>query len=363
MSDLAVPETSGRSPLEDFIRDYVETIGGVWDEIEPQVYDLLLPGDGSAVALGADARGMLRVAFDPEALPEHPGAQLASFGTPLVDRLLADAIHRGRFAQFYIVGLNLTPHDLVGRARRALTLEPGQQLRVERVRALDFTQAIYFFQATFVSDEREQEILPVGLDLHYGRQTRHLEELLAAHRLSDQPAQPLAEARRLSLAGGFPIARERVVRTLAAMANTRSRELSERLSKQVVRMRQYYADLREELEDQVRRRKAEEDPARLAARREALDREEKLRVTELQQKNSLRVQLRLLNLVVVQQPKLLLHAAVASAKASAALELVWDPLIEALEAPPCPSCGRPGFTFEVTRLGRLVCPACKSAKP
>ena len=29
----------------------------------------------------------LRLAFDPEALPEHPGTQLASYGTPLVDRL------------------------------------------------------------------------------------------------------------------------------------------------------------------------------------------------------------------------------------------------------------------------------------
>ena len=45
--------------------------------IEPEVYDVLLPGTGSG---GADES--LRIAFDPEALPEHPGAQLASFGVP-----------------------------------------------------------------------------------------------------------------------------------------------------------------------------------------------------------------------------------------------------------------------------------------
>jgi hypothetical protein len=28
------------------------------------------------------------------------------------------------------------------------------------------------------------------------------------------------------------------------------------------------------------------------------------------------------------------------------------------EAPPCPSCGRPGFAFDVDRLGHVVCPAC-----
>ncbi len=47
---------------------------------------------------GRDAAGepeIVRLAFDPEAIPEHPGAQLASYGTPLVDRLLADAVRSG----------------------------------------------------------------------------------------------------------------------------------------------------------------------------------------------------------------------------------------------------------------------------
>jgi hypothetical protein len=320
---------------------------------------VLVPPDAGGNALGTDERGVLRVAFDPEALPEHPGAQLASFGTPLVDRLLTDAMRRGRFSRFYVVGLNVTPHDLPGRARRALALGAGLQLRVSRVRPLHFTQAIYFFQAAFVSDQKEQEIVPVGLDLHYGRQTRHLEQLLDPARLSDQPAEPLAEAHRLSLAAGYPIARERVVRTLGSMANSRSRELNERLARQVTRMTQYYGDLRQELQDRMQRAQGrDEDIGKLTAQRQALDREENLRITELRQKNSLRLQLRLLNLVVVEQPKLLLSAQVASEKHVAPLELVWDPLIDALEAPPCPTCDRPGFSFELTRQGQLVCPNC-----
>jgi hypothetical protein len=65
---------SAPSPLEGFVRDYIEATEGVWDEIEPQVYDVLLP----AGAGGAEG-GVVRIAFDPEALPEHPGAQLALF--------------------------------------------------------------------------------------------------------------------------------------------------------------------------------------------------------------------------------------------------------------------------------------------
>src|SRR3954470_20465169 len=124
---------SAPSPLEEFLRDYAEVTGGMWDEVEPQVYDLMLPGRDSA-----GEPEMVRLVFDPEAIPEHPGAQLASYGTPLIDRLLADAVERGRFARLYLLGLNLNPRAPPGRARRALTLPPGAGLRVERVRALHF---------------------------------------------------------------------------------------------------------------------------------------------------------------------------------------------------------------------------------
>ena len=68
--------------------------------------------------------------------------------------------------------------DLPGRVRKALTLAPELKLHVERTRALHFPQAVFWFEASFVSDQKEQEIIPVALDLHYARQVRHLEQLL-----------------------------------------------------------------------------------------------------------------------------------------------------------------------------------------
>ena len=54
------------SPLEQFVRAFVEAVDGAWDEIEPQVYDLLTETE------------LLQVTFEPEALPDLPRAQLAA---------------------------------------------------------------------------------------------------------------------------------------------------------------------------------------------------------------------------------------------------------------------------------------------
>jgi len=342
------------SPLEDFMRSYLETVGGAWDEVEPQVYDVLLPvaGDGDGE--------MLRITFDPEALPEHPGSQLASFGTPVVDRLLHDAVRRGQTGRFHLAGLNLSPHDLAARLRRSLTLTPPLEMRVERVRALSFAVAVFWFQAEFVSDQKEQDIVPVAIDLHYGREVRHLDQSLDRSRLLEEPPLLLPEARRSTVAAVYPAAREQVLRSLAPMAGVRHRELTERLDRQVVRMRRYYADLREELEEQRRRTHDKEEAAqRLEARRAAIEREEQVRVAELRQKSALRVHLRLLQVVMIQQPKLLAHALfTVPDREPNRLELVWDPLLEVMEAVPCPECARPTYALEATRMGRVVCPAC-----
>jgi hypothetical protein len=355
------------SPLEAFVRDYVDVTGGVWDEIEPQVYDLLLPaeGAGAETARSVDGREIVRVAFDPEAIPEHPAAQLVSFGTPLMDRLFADAMQRGRFARMYIVGLNLTPHDLAGRIHRAFTMPADARLHVERVRPLYFPQAVFWLQGTFVSDQKEQEILPIALDLHYGRQVRHLDALLDHARLSETPALLLLEARHLSLASAYPLARTQALRTVTAMANARHRQQSYHTERQIARMNRYYADLLHELEEQVQRATDRgDDLGKFAGRREALDHDEKVRVAELRQKSTLHVQVRLLNVLVIQQAKLLIQAMVRTDKRDVEpLELVWDPLTEALEAAPCPQCQRPTFAFARTRLGRLACRDCVSSTP
>ena len=234
-ADPATPAEPG-SPLEAFLRDYAEVVGGLWEEVEPQVYDLMLPEGGGPE--------VVRVAFDPEALPEHPGAQLASFGTPLVDRLLNDAVARGRAAELYLVGLNSTPQGLPALVGRALQLEGEElELRLGRARALHFPQAVYWFEATFVSDQKEQEVLPVAVDLHQARQVRHLDRLLDHSRLTEAPWSPLPDARHAGLARGYRFARDRVVRTVSALANARGRELAERVDRQVARMARYYADL------------------------------------------------------------------------------------------------------------------------
>jgi hypothetical protein len=350
------------SPLEQFIRDFAEAVNGAWDEIEPRVYDVLTETE------------LLRVTFDPEALAEHPRAQLASFGSPLIDRLLGDAAKRWSAVQLYRIGLNLHVQDLHERVNRTVLLPPGAELRIERVRAMNFPQAVFWFKAIFSGDQKQEEILPIGIDLHYQREVRQLEPLLADGRLSTSPEEILAEARHAGLVSGYRTARGHVVRTVTSLANGRRREWTGRLEKQIARTSYYYAQLREEADEYARRSQfrtrkpetgsSEDDPAaRAAARREAIDREQSLRIAELRQRSSVRVEIKLGSVMLVEQPKLqIAAAATVKERCVGRLDLVWDPLSNGLEAVPCSRCGQPTFTLRIEHAD-LVCVNCPAVPP
>ncbi|MFV2067074.1 MAG: hypothetical protein ACC645_08845, partial [Pirellulales bacterium] len=192
------------------------------------------------------------------------------------------------------------------------------------------------------------------------RQVRHLEDLLRKDRLSDEPSWLLPQIKRCRLSEAYPLARAEVVRTLGALAGARRRELSERVDHQVTRMTRYYGDLRSELNALVERAKARGDnPSKYAGRVAAIDREERLRVTELRQQSTLRIELRLANLLIVHQPKLLLGGILSVVqRRSEPLPLVWDPLLGMLEAIPCPGCFCPSYDLQVNARSQIGCPAC-----
>lgn len=322
------------APLEQFVREYVELNGGVWDEIEPQVYDLLIDDEP------------VRITFDPEALPEHPSAQLASLGTPLMDRLLGDAGLGGAHTVLYADGLHARPHDLPGRLRRAFHCPGNASPTPTGVRLCFFPQAVYRFVATFTTDQREQASLELTLDLHSGREVRHLGQIMGQAQLAERPLEALPEAPHLSLHAGFTVACRQVARSLAPLANQRRREVSDHTGRQIERMQRYYGRMLDELDQQPQRTS---DPAEAAARKraraDAIDRERLLRTAELRQKSLLRVSLALSHVLVIHLPKLLVRFDVSLGPGKAATgrvsrhEAVYDLITEAFE-PITPGHGR-----------------------
>ncbi len=347
-------------PLEKFLLQYIDAVGGVWQAVEPQVYDVMLPASAADQLDLARPDEMIRIAFDPEAVTDHPQAHLMAFGNPILDRVFEHAHALGQSARVYLTGYNLSPHDLPAVLRRSLQMPAGVELKPAAPRAYHFTLALFWFQATFISDEKEHGIFPVGIDLYHGRLARHLEETLHSAVVSETRPFPYPDAPRCALTQAYRLAREEATRSVAVAASARLAELQHYLQHEIQRITRYFADLRAELSQRQARAAARgEDAARFASQQQALDREEQAQVTELRRKLALRVQMKLLNVLWVIQPKLRIGVQLLPQQGMAGeAEVVWDPALQKVEATLCPMCGHPTLALSLTRSGQAVCPAC-----
>jgi hypothetical protein len=344
-----------RSPLEHFFRDYVDTIGGIADEVEPQVYDVLWP----------DADEPQRVTFDSEALPEHPAAQLLTFGLPLLDALLEDAQQRGQVARAYLDNVHLEPYGIETQIARDLALPAGAALDVQQVRPRYVLHSLFWFEGTYLSDEKEQTLYTAAIDRYYGRLVRHLEPLDYAQ-VSNERLWPHPDAAAIPLERAYLLARERVVRNVNAAANSHQRERRERLSKQIAQMEQYFDDMRTEVEERIRKAKArDEDTASLHERITALERERVLRIDELRRKAVTQVKLQMTSVLHLSIPRLFVRARLLpegkhSRLSELPLTITWDPLVEKTDALNCPTCDTPTYELVPGPRGSYGCPTCQT---
>lgn len=348
------------SPLEEFLLEYMEVAGGVWQTVEPQVYDALLP---AAVehALGlAASDGVLRFTLDPEALPDYPTAQLMAFGNPLLDRIFEHAQSLGQAAQVYLTGFNVSPHDLPATMRRSLQVPAGIKVRSGPPRAYHFSAALFWFQATFISDEKVQDIFTVGIERYYGRLARTLAETLRSATLSDTRSYPYPDAPGLPVQRAYQLARDEATRAVTVAAHAHLTELQQYLQRETQRISGYFTDLRSELAERRARVVArDEDVAQFDSQRQALEREEQAQLADLRHKLALRVQIKLLNVLRVIQPKLRIRVQLVPAQGiSGEIEVVFDPAAQKVEATVCPDCARPTLALALRRSGQVVCPAC-----
>ncbi|RRR66080.1 MAG: hypothetical protein EI684_21315 [Candidatus Viridilinea halotolerans] len=340
--------------LEQFLRDYTEAADGVWDEIEPQVYDVLW----------SEQEAPLRLTFDPEALPEHPTAQLLTFGLPLLDDLLAAAHVRGQMAQVYYDALNLQPYRLEQQVQRDLSVPAGTTLELAPPRASYVAHTIFWFEASYLGDEKTQAILSAALDRHYGRLVRHLDPLLSEEGLSEERRWPFPDATALPLTDAYHLARERVVRSVIVEANSQQRFRQSQATREIARMERYFADMAEELKERMAKAQAKgEAIAPLQQRQAALEREAATRIDELRRKAGVRAQLRLRNILTLHIPRFFLRAHLQGPKLPSTPELKasWDPLTEKTDALACPRCTQPTYALLFERRMGLHCPACEAA--
>ncbi len=361
-----------RFDLGRFVLDFLEQQGSVVAPPAFGVYEVLLPEE-MAARLGVE--DSLHLRFDME--PTAGGVETAlalSVHHPIVDKIANLVAQQPACAAGYINHVRLDKRGLVELAHKQvrlpnarLDLVPKMQERSEQHHYLQFN-----FKATILSEEKQEEVVSVMMDVQAGHavsERRHLDLLTLVEpetRFSGFPLAPLrwgtggepltAQALHELLRRAELSARASLAQRLAALAE----RMAHHLTLDLARLEEYYNELGADL----RKRQARVDPAELARHQEFEDKlamlktEQRAKADDVRGRYGLRVELALVNTLLVAQPKVTLPVSISNRTTTIQRTIVWDPLMHRLEMLVCDVCGQPGESLQLCSGGHLVHEAC-----
>ena len=123
------------------------------------------------------------------------------------------------------------------------------------------------------------------------------------------------------------------------------------------RLNDYYDDLEKDTSRRLQKAEDERRPV-LEAKLTAIEGERKSKLADVEQKYHLLIQLELVNLAMIAQPKLDLTVEIRKRDVAVKRRVSWDPLLHVVEDLVCDSCGRSGNSLFLCENGHLAHAEC-----
>ena len=366
------------SELEDFVLGYVEQTGGL---VEPRfgVYETLLPEE---VAARWQQDTYVQLAFEETELED---TLLLGYNHPLVEQMAAEVRAQTASTAVYIPNLRLNKSELDNLASKGWAVVNARVLprRSATTARVSATTIQFNFKAAIFSDEKQERLVSVLLDAHTGAPVADPELILQRatavapgkilRSLPDAPMrwQPGSKPLKSPL---DPQALEALLeRAKTAVTHQLSAQLAA-LQKQIGRFREldearltgYYDELERDLQQRLNRALPDRR-ASLNEKLETVQAERLHKLADIAERSQVRLDLTLLNLMVIQQPKLVMPINIENRMTKIRAYAVWDPLRHQLEPLVCDVCNLPAERVYLCHNGHLahqdcLAPACIDCK-
>ena len=365
MSDQAATQ---HFDLERFVLGYLEHEGSLATPPAYGVHEVLLP-DALAASLHVDP--YLNLAFDAQAAA---AAVRLSVNHPLVEAIAERALQEDGYAQVALNHVRLEKRGLFDLAAKTWNLPNARPspVREANEQAALHHYLTFNFKATFLSDEKQEQIVAVVMDGQAGHaitDAEHRARLISAETQTAFTALPTARPRWS--APGDVLAPGTLAALLARAAAAAEKSLSARLQTlqartqrflelDLARLEDYYDSLERDLKQRLARVE-DGDPERRKSTESKLDAlavERRAKLADVQARHGIRVDLELINVLVTVQPKVTLPVTIANRRVTVTRLAVWDPLLHRIEPLVCDRCGEPGADLHLCTGGHLAHSHC-----
>ncbi|AFV12278.1 hypothetical protein Tph_c20840 [Thermacetogenium phaeum DSM 12270] len=343
------------SSVVDFVVAYLERVGAVVEQPGYALAEVLLP-ESLVPVFG---REEMLLAFDYEVAQETPGSIFITHGSSLLDTIVRLAADYGKQTVLYWSGeLPSAPRSLEQKIHDQIDYLQCRPPRLDTHWVAENIFYGFYFRGIFRSFEKTEEILPVIVDGYQAIATPGFEKQVNSLFFQEQPDYRVASAPLSPLSCLYQVACREVKKLVLEKAVPLCKEAAKLQEKELAKVCGYY----ESTEAEIRRKlRTTTDPVRkerLEKQLAATIEDRRRRIDDTRGRYQVDIDLRLDHLVAYHLPCVFARVKIQHKKKILEQILVYNPVTEEVDPPPCPICGQAARCLIPDRDGRFTCPDC-----
>jgi hypothetical protein len=356
--------------LRQLVLGYCRQVGALVEPPAYGVYEVLLPEE---VAARWRVDPFQRFAFSAGEQDGRGEVIRLHYGHALVEEIINEVRQQAANAHFYVNMVRLEKPGLFGLIEKSFHFPNARLFALPEAQEKPglYETVRFNFKVSLVSDEKRELVKPAWMSLQGGYAVDGAEIEHQAVLESQNEYQSLSRATPTwrALSPGEPALSPGVLNDLLKRASQAAiDELAPNLKSMESRMRRfleldrarlqgYYDDLEKDLKARSQRASGERRTA-LEEKLSAVAAEREIKLADAEQKYRIQVELELVNLAVISQPKIALEVKIKKRAATTQRRVVWDPLLHRLEPLTCDVCGQPGENLWLCEQGHLAHDGC-----
>jgi len=304
----------------------------------------------------------LKFVFDHNLLTQYPEAEFISYGHPTLDILINLASQKGFLTRWYINGLKTTIGYLSEKIAHKVKF---YNCKVKYI--LDilerFSYCLFNFKISYLSDDKKEEIKTVLVDrFSAGVNTKLLNVLNTLSLGSRCEFRGMSEGEIRPLEEVYQSACTWIKNNISASIEEMKKGILKRLSKEIRRVENYYLENETEIQQKLSKAGLSNEKRQKIKQKlkiNAIEKEKK--ILDLEEKYKLKVNIKLLNLALIYQPKIKCKLEIIGKGSNRFyFNVFWNPVFREIEEPYCMKCKSPSYNMWFNADFGLICPTCNS---
>ena len=341
--------TMNYESLKDFVRQVVEIKGGIAEEKEKGVLELLLPENVGKELFGKEYE---RLSF----LPDRRQTKFITYGSPLLDRVISLTKDLGKTARITAEDIHPRKKNLIRLIEDNFDFPNSRKLGSSIDREVLCSYLLVNFKVSIISDERKEEIVTAIVDERTLRIGREIINPIQKLRCKEEESSE--SVKRYPIERVYERTRKAAIRSLDQNLKEVEETSLRRLQRDTTRLWNYYEDLKEELKKRMMKDASSEKREELSSKMKAIEMEFERKREDLIDKYSLNVILEPMNACRICLPKIVTHYQVQRKTSKKELEFFWNPLTEEIEPLVCEACLEDAYAIYLCDKLHLTCPSC-----